>query len=109
MKIRALTLSLLLLAGCSTYSSTDPETTRGVVLKYINTEVGTTGPFSKRNPKDLEILSDADRAQAMTLLNRGAVGFVIFGGSQKAGSETGGRIVLVQDGKVVGDYWAAAK
>ena len=106
--IRVFTLLVVLLSGCAT-SSSDPETTREVVLKYLNSDVGTTGPFSKRNPKDLEILSPADRTQATALVDRGAVGFVIFGGAQKPGSETGGRIVLVQNGKVVGDYWAAAK
>ena len=108
--IRTLTIFvvLLLAGGCATAPS-DSESTREVALKYVNADVGTTGPFSKKNPKDLEILSDADRAQASAWLGRGAVGFVIFAGSRAANAASETRIVLVQAGKVVADYHAAAK
>ncbi|MBC7367993.1 MAG: hypothetical protein H7343_14470 [Undibacterium sp.] len=104
---RCLLIFLVLLAGCSTPDAS--EGTREVALKYINADVGTTGPFSKRNPKDLEILSPSDRAQASALLDRGAVGFVIYAGSRStdAGAET--CVVLVQNAKVVGDFRAAPK
>ncbi len=109
--IRTLTILvvLLLAGGCATAPTGGPESTREVVLKYVNADVGTTGPFSKKNPKDLEILSDADRTQASALLDRGAVGFVIYAGSRTANAASETRIVLVQAGKVVADYHAAAK
>ena len=105
---RLLCLSVLALAGCAS-APTDIEGTREVVLKYLNADVGTTGPFSKRNPKDLEVLADGDRAQAHALLDRGAVGFVIFAGPRSANTGAETRIVLVQAGKVVGDFRAVAK
>jgi hypothetical protein len=107
--IRTLTILFVLLAGGCATSPGGPESIREVALKYVNADVGTTGPFSKKNSKDLEILSDADRAQASAWLERGAVGFVIFASSRAANAASETRIVLVQAGKVVADYHAAAK
>ena len=105
---RSLIIFVVLLAGCASSPDTS-EGTREVVLKYINADVGTTGPFSKRNPQDLEALSGSDRVQASKLLDRGAVGFVIFTGSRGSNVSGETRIVLVQNAKVVGDFRAAAK
>src|SRR4051794_456772 len=103
----------LLLAGCTT----DPggsEAVREVVLKYVDADVGTAGPFGKQGKKELDILSDKDRAAALALLDRGAVGFVVFardyGAAARPGSNdtaTTSRIILVLKGKVVGDFRAA--
>jgi hypothetical protein len=100
--LSALTFTgILLLAGCNTAPS-DPESTREVALQYIGGDVGTTGPFTRHNQKELEVLSPADRAQAVTVLDRGAQGFAVY----EAGSPAATRIVLVQHGKVVGDFRA---
>lgn len=108
MKRPLFAFALLFLAGCAS-APTDIESTREVVLKYLNADVGTTGPFSKKNPQDLKILTEADRALATALLARGAVGFVIFAGPQSANTGAETRIVLVQNAKVVGDFRALAK
>ncbi len=105
---RSLIVFVLLFAGCASAPDVS-EGTREVVLKYLNADVGTTGPFSKRNPKDLEVLSDSDRAKASALLDRGAVGFVIYAGSRSANAGAETRIVLVQNAKVVGDFHAVTK
>jgi len=60
-------------------TAVDPEAAREVALQYIDSDVGTTGPFNKNRTKDLDVLSAEDRAKALTLLDRGAVGFVAFG------------------------------
>lgn len=104
---RYLLIFVVLLAGCSTPDAS--EGTREIVLRYINADVGTTGPFSKRNPKDLEVLSPHDQATASALLDKGAVGFVIYAGSRSENAGTGVRIVLVQNKKIVGDFGAVVK
>jgi len=68
----------LALAGCAT-TAVDPEAAREVALQYINSDVGTTGPSNKNRTKDLDVPSAEDRAKALTLSDRGAVGFVAFG------------------------------
>ena len=100
-----LLLLTLALAGCAT-TAVDPEAAREVALQYINSDVGTTGPFNKNRTKDLEVLSAEDRAKALALLDRGAVGFVAFGRGAAGGAGARARIVLVSEKKVVGDFWA---
>jgi hypothetical protein len=102
-------LLLLFLGGCATAPS-DAESQREVVLRYLDANVGTAGPFGRHAKKELDVLSDKDRAEAMALLNRGAVGFLVF---ETAGTATDGkpsaptsapRVILVQHGKVAGDF-----
>lgn len=100
-----LLLLTVAMAGCAS-TAMDPEAARKVALLHINAEVGTTGPFHKNQTKDLAVLSEADRAQAVKLLDRGAVGFVAFGSGAAGGASAHVRIVLVQDNKIVGDFWA---
>jgi hypothetical protein len=95
----------LVLAGCAT-TAVDPEAAREVALQYINSDVGTTGPFNKNRTGDLDVLSADDRAKALALLDRGAVGFVAFGNGAAGGASRRARIVLVLEKKVVGDFWA---
>lgn len=104
MKYSPLLLAILL-AGCAT-TTVDPEAAREAALQYINADVGTTGPFNKNRTKDLDVLSAGDRAKAVALLDRGAVGFVAFGSGAAGGASAHVRIVLVLEKKVVGDFWA---
>jgi hypothetical protein len=119
MKSRFLLLAALLalFTGCATAPS-DAENDREVVLRYLNADVGTTGPFNKHAKKELDVLSAPDRAAASALLDRGAVGFVIFAPRSSAGSTDGTaaadtapatRVILVAHGKVVGDFGAEKK
>jgi hypothetical protein len=99
---RFIFLAAGLLAGCGT-SPSDTEATRAVALEYLGGNVGTAGPFSRHASKDLDVLSPKDRADALALLERGAVGFQVF--EPGAGGVT--RIILVHRGHVVGDFRAA--
>lgn len=99
----------LLLAGCGT-TPTGSETTREAVLQYLGTDsdVGTSGPFGKNGLRELDVLSPQDRRAATSLVNRGAVLFVIYGHNltDPNATATTTRIILVQRGKVVGDFKA---
>jgi hypothetical protein len=103
--------SLILLGGCATAPST-AETEREIVLQHVAVDVGTAGPFSKKAKRELDVLSDKDRVEASMLLDRGAVAFLVYPktpGSASASTpkkETGPRVVLVQHGRVVGDFTA---
>ena len=108
---------IALSAGCASAPS-DAENDREVVLRYLNADVGTTGPFNKHAKKELDVLSAPDRASAAALLDRGAAGFVIFAPRTSTGSADGGaaadtapatRVILVAHGKVVGDFGAEKK
>ena len=105
---RFLTIVLILLAGCTT-SPGNSEANREVVLKYLDADVGTAGPFSKQGKRELDVLSEKDRATALGLLERGAVGFVVFAPAHSAEAGSVARIVLVLSGKVIGDFPAFAK
>ena len=103
--------SLLFVAGCASAPST-AETEREVVLQYVAVDAGTAGPFSRKSKQELDILSDQDRLAATALLDRGAVAFVVYHKNQMPGAASpatrhpGTRIVLVQHGRVVGDFKA---
>jgi hypothetical protein len=111
-----LSASWLALTGCNS-GPANGEADREVVLKYVGGNFGTLGPFSKKTKKELQALSSKDQAAAGELLDRGAVGFVIFGpdDGSKAHTKSGtdadlvnvDRIILVQKGQVVGDFRAA--
>lgn len=106
---RYLSVLLLILGGCATAPS-DTESQREIVLRYLDANVGTAGPFSRRASKELGVLSEKDRAEAMALLNRGAAGYLVFeaAGTAADGKSTAAaaatRIILVHHGKVVGDF-----
>jgi len=95
---------MIALGGCVTRQE-NPEAVREVVLKYLNTNVGTVGPFSHRIPKDLVFLTPEDEAASLALLNRGAIAFLVA----EAGSATATRVILVQKVTVIADYHAIQK
>jgi hypothetical protein len=99
------------IAGCA-IAPTDAETTRETVLQYIGSDVGTAGPFGKGGKKELAVLSPTDRAQAETLIDRGAEGFLIFApppaGADEHAEPVVSRIVFVLHGKIAGDFQAPA-
>ena len=103
--------SLLVVAGCASAPSA-AETEREIVLQYVAVDAGTAGPFSRKSKQELDILSDRDRVAATALLDRGAVAFVVYpktqisGAAAPASQHAGTRIVLVQHGRVVGDFKA---
>ncbi len=95
-------LLVLICSGCATAPS-DAESTREIVLQYVGREVGTSGPFSKQARHELATLSAPDRAAALALMDRGAVGFLIIERNQANQN----RIVLITKRKVVGDFPSA--
>lgn len=116
--VRSLAVLLVLLGGCAT-SPGDAEAEREIVLRYLDANVGTAGPFSKHGKKELDILSAPDRAAALALLERGAVGFLVYvpepaaaapapdapaAAAKPAASVAAARIIILLHGKVVGDY-----
>lgn len=108
MKTQCLALgvaSLLLLGGCATPRGA--EATRNLVLQYLGGDVGTAGPFGQGGKKELTILTEAERKEAESLIDRGAVMFLVYGGSVAARNNPdagASRVVLVQDGKILRDY-----
>ena len=101
--------AVLCLAGCSTGPAVS-ETERELVLQYVGSDAGTSGPFSKKTKQELAILGEKDRLEANALLDRGAVAFLVYskstGASATAKSPARTRVVVVQNGRVVGDYLA---
>jgi hypothetical protein len=101
----------MLFAGCAS-APTTAETGREVVLQYVGTDVGTAGPFSKKSNSELAILSDKDRVTASSLLDHGAVAFLVYSKGANAsavstpGKAAGTRVILLQHGRVVGDFKA---
>jgi hypothetical protein len=95
-------------------SPESPEVAREVVLKRIGDRVGTVGPFTRKDKKELASLSAPDRATATALLDRGALGFLIC--SPDNGTAPGAsngpladmvkvdRIIFVQNAQIVGDF-----
>ena len=106
-------LSLLLLCSC-TSTPGGPEAAREVVLKRIGDGVGTVGPFTRKDKKELESLSPQDRTTAAALLDHGALGFLICSpdNGTAAPASTGAladmvkvdRIIFVQNAQIVGDF-----
>jgi len=113
--ILIIVLSLLVLCGCANPANA-PETARQVVLQHVGGTVGTVGPFTRKDRKELESLSPQDRNSANALLDRGALGFLICSPETGATShaESGAladlikvdRIIFVHDGMIVGDFAA---
>jgi hypothetical protein len=78
--------------------------------------VGTAGPFSKKSSRELDILSEKDRTAASILLDRGAIAYLVYSKPQNTGSMTapnsppnprpGTRVILLQHGRIVGDFKA---
>jgi hypothetical protein len=105
-------LSLGLLTGCGT-TAIDSESTREVVQQYLGVDsaVGTSGPYSKTAKQELDVLSPADRSKATSLVDQGAVVFLVYGGARVAGSDNPpvSRVILVQKDRVVGDFRAQPK
>jgi hypothetical protein len=108
-------LSLLMLGGCANPANA-PEAARQVVLQHVGGKVGTVGPFTRRDRKELASLSPQDRNTANALLGRGALGFLICSPDDGTTphAEAGpladlikvDRIIFVQDGLIVGDFAA---
>ena len=103
-------LTLLILTGCGT-TPVSSESTREVVHAYLGADVGTAGPFFKGAKNEIDVLSDADRRQVEALVDRGAAVFLVFAGRGAGAAQTGGasRVIVVQDGRVVGDFHAQPK
>lgn len=101
---------IILLSGCGT-TPINSETTRETVLEYVGTDVGTAGPFFKGGKKELDILPDADRRKAEALIDGGAALFLVYPANRTSDASTGSasRVVLVQHGKIVGDFAAVQK
>ncbi len=101
---------IILLSGCGT-TPINSETTRETVLEYVGTDVGTAGPFFKGGKKELDILADADRRKAESLIDEGAALFLVYPANRTTDGSTGSasRVVLVRHGKVVGDFAAMQK
>lgn len=108
-------LSLLALCGCANPANA-PEAARQLVLQHVGGAVGTVGPFTRKDRKELASLSPQDRNTANALLDRGALGFLICSPENGAAPHTEGgaladlikvdRIIFVQDGRIVGDFAA---
>ena len=97
---------LLVLAGCATGPTTS-ETEREIVLKYVGVDAGTTGPFTKKAKHEINILTEKDRAEAASLLDYGAVGFLVFSKTvSPSTSRPVTRVILLQHGRIVGDFTA---
>ena len=87
-----------------------------MVLQHVGPGVGTLGPFNRKDKKELGALSPQDRNAAIALLERGALGFLVFGPDDGSKTPTAGaaladfvnvdRIVFVQHGQIVGDFAA---
>ncbi len=111
-----LLVCLLPLCGCASAPDA-PEAAREVVLKHVGDGVGTVGPFNRKDKRELASLSATDRAAANALLDRGALGFIVFGpddgtktpaaGAALADMVSVARILFVQRGEIVGDFAAA--
>jgi hypothetical protein len=108
---------MTLLAGCGT-TAMDSESTREIVLQYLGTDaaVGTAGPFGKGGKKEIDVLSATDRKQVEALIDRGAVLFLVYAttpaaaaGESPAPGSNVSRVIVVQGGKVVGDFRAAPR
>jgi hypothetical protein len=93
-----------LAAGCATSTGTSEER-REVVLKYVGHDVGTSGPFSKKGIRELDVLDDNERKQATALLQGGAQGFLIM----EPNPALPNRIILISGDRVVGDFRAKKK
>ena len=111
-----LLLSLLVLCGCANPANS-PEVARQVVLQHVGGTVGTVGPFTRKDKKELESLSPQDRSTSITLLDRGALGFLICSPDDGTTPRNANgvladlikvdRIIFVQNGQIVGDFMAA--
>jgi hypothetical protein len=109
-------LSLLGLGGCANPANA-PEAARQVVLQHVGGTVGTVGPFTRKDRKELESLSPQDRNAANALLDRGALGFLICSpeNASTPHADSGAladlikvdRIIFVHNGQIVGDFAAA--
>jgi hypothetical protein len=97
-------LSALALAGCATPTD-NIETARSLVLTYIGHDVGTLGPFSHHATRELGLLAENHRKDAVAELERGAEGFLIIEPDQAKPN----RIVLIHHGKIVGDFPTISK
>jgi len=103
-------------AGCANELG-GPEAARQVVSNHVGDGVGTVGPFTRTDKKELASLSPPDRSAATALLDAGALGFLICSREDGAAPPAGGaaladmikvdRIILVRGGKIVGDFPAA--
>ena len=107
-----LLLIIGLLSGCGT-TALDSESTREVVLQYLGTDaaVGTAGPFGKGGKKELDVLSASDRQKAESMIDRGAVLFLVYAanGATTDSAAPVSRVIMVQGGKVTADFRAEPK
>lgn len=93
----------LLLVGCGS-TPIGSETAREVVLQYLGTDVGTAGPFSKTAKNELDVLTPADRQKAASLIDGGAVLFLVYTTPTPGETAKASRVVLVKGKQVVGDF-----
>ena len=115
-RVSIVVLSSLLLPGCANQPG-GPEAARQVVSNHVGDGVGTVGPFTRKDKKELASLSPQDRSAATALLDEGALGFLICSREDGTPPPTGGgaladlikvdRIIFVRGGKIVGDFPAA--
>ncbi|HWA27136.1 MAG TPA: hypothetical protein VG734_15885 [Lacunisphaera sp.] len=110
----------LVLGGCAAVQTPlgPAGAARAIVEEYIhNGDAKTAGPLTRKNAvADLDELSDADRTEAESLMEQGALGFSVFVPdlSQHIHTSQGpiqgmiklDRIVFVRDNKVVADFKA---
>jgi hypothetical protein len=109
------TAVLLALCGCASQQSlVEAEAARQVVLSHLGADAKIAGPVSKKERKELEVLSQSDRDRALVLLESGATCFFVFGPDFNTVMHTKDgpimdfikveRIIFVSDGHVVGDF-----
>ncbi|PTX94563.1 hypothetical protein [Opitutus sp. ER46] len=107
-RLASVLVLLPLLSACGT-SSMGSEAMRGVVLQYLGSDVGTVGPFYKGGKKELDVLAVAERSRAESLIDGGAALFLVYSSTlatRTRGATGADRIILVQHGKIVGDFAA---
>lgn len=105
----------LILCGCASPQSPDEvEAARRVVLSHLGADAKIAGPISKKAMKDLAMLAQKERSQALALLESGANCFFVFGPDFNTVLHTKNgpmmdfikidRVVFISHGRVVGDF-----
>jgi hypothetical protein len=101
----AILASVILIAGGCAGSPVSGEEHRELVLQYVGHDVGTVGPFSTKEKRELDVLSEKDRKEAVEMLARGAQAFLVI----EPSASVPNRIIVLSGKQVVGDFPAPKK